>query len=278
MTPDILPRLRGVDPYDFEHFVADVWSERGWTTEVSQGSNDMGVDVIARKSDGLVDQQIAIQVKRYAEGNTVGRPQIQQYHALKTQNTETDAVVVVTTSTFAETAEEWAAAHNVKLVDGADLVKIIEGNDLTGLVEEYAPKQSSGSGSILGGLEELLSGSTEAAEVSDAPSGSNDSTASSASSLDADTWGRAAGMAAVGTAAQVFAVLVWAKPDAVPLTSPDAWLVFFAGWLTVPPAVFLDTLKLHRQDAEKRLNRFTWPVGVFVAPVLVPVFYLVFRA
>ncbi|MFD1588535.1 restriction endonuclease [Halorientalis brevis] len=139
-------RMQNIDPYEFEHFVADLWEDRGWTTEVSAGSNDMGVDIEAHKSDGLVDQKLAIQAKRYADGNKVGRPEIQQYYTLKEQDTEADAAVVVTTSSFASTAEDWAREHNVKLVDGEDLVELIDEHDRHDLLDEYAPDITSEAG------------------------------------------------------------------------------------------------------------------------------------
>ncbi|WP_181693277.1 restriction endonuclease [Natronomonas sp. LN261] len=135
---EIRRRLQNIDPYDFEYFVSDLWESQGWETEVSQASNDMGVDIIGEKSDGLVDQKVAIQAKRYTDGNSIGRPDIQQYLSLRQQDSKTDAVVVVTTSSFASTAEEYASNHNVNLVDGDDLVELIqEGREH--LLDEYAP-------------------------------------------------------------------------------------------------------------------------------------------
>lgn len=135
---EIRKRLQNIDPYDFEHFVSDLWESQGWETEVSQASNDMGVDIIGEKSDGLVDQKVAIQAKRYTDGNTIGRPDIQQYLSLRQQDSETDAVVVVTTSSFASTAEEYASNHNVNLVDGDDLVGLVQ-DGREHLLDKYAP-------------------------------------------------------------------------------------------------------------------------------------------
>lgn len=137
----VLERLRDMDPYDFEHFVAELWEAEGWQTEVSQASNDKGVDIVASRSDGLVDQKVAMQVKRYAEDNRIGRPDMQQYLSLKHQQTDIDAVVVVTTSSFNSNAEEYAAEQNMKLVDGQDLVsRVLDGHQ--DLLNKYAPVES----------------------------------------------------------------------------------------------------------------------------------------
>ena len=135
---DLLARLRNIDPYEFEEFVADLWRQQGWEATVSQSSNDMGVDVIAEKT-GMVDQKLAIQAKRYAEGNKIGRQDVQQYHSMKVQDATADAAVVVTTSSFSSPAEEWAGEHNVKLIDGSDLVDIVQEHNAHALVDEYAP-------------------------------------------------------------------------------------------------------------------------------------------
>jgi hypothetical protein len=142
---ELRARLQNIDPYEFEDFVAELWKRRGWDVSVSQDSQDMGVDVVAEKSGGLVGQKQVIQAKRYSQGNTVGRPDIQQYHSLKSQVDGADAVVVVTTSSFTSTAEEWANEHNVKLIDGDDLVELLIENSEQALLDEYAPTLSSDS-------------------------------------------------------------------------------------------------------------------------------------
>lgn len=139
--PDLTlkPRLQNIDPYDFEAFVADLLGRQGWDTSVTQGSNDMGVDVWASKSDGMVETRMAVQAKRYSAGNKVGRQKVQQYHSLKIQDKSVDQAAIVTTSAFTSGAEDWAAEHNVKLIDGADLVQLINDGGHQDLVNEYAP-------------------------------------------------------------------------------------------------------------------------------------------
>lgn len=122
--------FHAVDPYEFESFVADLWEQQGWSTYVSPGSNDRGIDVVASR-DEPVAQKHLIQVKRYAPENKVGGPEIQQYASLLHQDPDADAVIVVTTSGFTRQARELAADLNVKLIDGAGLQR---------LVEKYAPE------------------------------------------------------------------------------------------------------------------------------------------
>lgn len=134
--PELLGELRKMNEYEFEELVADVWEEYGWDTEVTSGSKDRGIDVIADKSRPF-EQKAVIQAKRYGEQNKVGSSEIQQYSSLRHQREGADTVVVVTTSSFSSAAEEMASDLNVKLVNGHTLCDIILECD-NDLLEEYS--------------------------------------------------------------------------------------------------------------------------------------------
>lgn len=134
----ILQQLRGMDPYEFEHFIADLWAAQGWKTSVSQSSVDQGVDIIATKENPFPQKQV-IQVKRYAENNTIGSPKIQQYSSLRQQEQGADVAVVVTTSGFSRQAEKLAQSLNVKLVDAGGIYQLLNETDRFDLVSSYAP-------------------------------------------------------------------------------------------------------------------------------------------
>jgi len=115
--------------------VARLWELEGWETEVRKQSGDRGVDVVARK-DGTIDQNLVIQAKCYDEGNKVGRPAMQQYYSLRDQE-RADAVAVVTTSDFTDGAKAWGLEHNVKMVDGSDILQMLEKHEAGDLVDEF---------------------------------------------------------------------------------------------------------------------------------------------
>lgn len=136
-SPDSLKhRLREIDPYQFEHFVADLWKQMGWDTTVSQAASDAGIDVLAEKSTPYPQKKV-IQAKRYGSDTTVGGPAIQQYASLRHQVPDADSVIVVTTSRFTSAAKERAQELNVKLVDGDGLVEMIDDLEARDLVAEY---------------------------------------------------------------------------------------------------------------------------------------------
>lgn len=128
--------LRGMDAYAFEHLLADVWSALGWSTTVTDGSKDKGIDVVARK-DKPFQQKHLLQAKRYGADNTVGAREVQLYASLRQQEQNVDSVVIVTTSTFTADAEARAADLNVKLVDLDDLCDLIVAEDCASVVRSY---------------------------------------------------------------------------------------------------------------------------------------------
>lgn len=132
----VLAALQQMDPYAFEHLVADLWEEMGWTTEVPSQSADRGVDVIAKKSVPY-DQTTLIQAKRYGPNTTVGSPEIQQYASLRHQYQGVDKVVMVTTNTYTQQAHELANKLNVKLVDGQTLVDLIIAYEAADLLAKH---------------------------------------------------------------------------------------------------------------------------------------------
>lgn len=133
---NLLTHLRQIDEYKFEEFVAKLWEKYGWKTEVTSGSNDRGIDVVAEKSRPF-HQKHLVQVKRWGGNNKVSGPEIQQYSSLRHRRSDIDAVVVVTTSSFSRQAKEEARDLNVKLVDGSDLYHIVSEVDAADLINEY---------------------------------------------------------------------------------------------------------------------------------------------
>jgi len=133
---ELLESLRGMDEYEFENLIADLWEAQGWETEVEQQTGDAGIDVRGRKTSPY-DRKVLIQAKRYGESNSVSSPAIQQYSALKRQEDDADEVIVVATSHFTDSAQDRAEELNVKLIDGDQLVELIKRNEAYDVVEEY---------------------------------------------------------------------------------------------------------------------------------------------
>lgn len=124
----LLVKLRATDPYEFEHMMIELMSKMGYKGAdgeafVTQKSNDGGIDGILNQ-DALGLRKIFVQVKRYAEDNTVGRTTISQFHGdLDLQGA--DSGVFITTSSFTKSAEEAGKRFNIRLIDGETLTKLM---------------------------------------------------------------------------------------------------------------------------------------------------------
>jgi len=107
-------------PTEFEHLIADLYSSKGYHAEVSQQSNDQGIDVRVYGSC----KELIVQVKQYSEGNNVGRPTIQQTAGVR-ELFGADIAVVITSSKFTKTAREAADEYgpSMKIINGADLLQ-----------------------------------------------------------------------------------------------------------------------------------------------------------
>ncbi|MEX5296104.1 restriction endonuclease [Kocuria sp. CPCC 205268] len=127
---DLLGRLRESHPDFFEEAVVRVLLKMGYGGAEARGqriggSGDGGVDGVIDQ-DPLGLDQIYVQAKRYAEGNTVGREAIQAFvGALHGRGASKG--IFITTSTFTQGAKEYAGMVPSRpiLIDGARLVKLM---------------------------------------------------------------------------------------------------------------------------------------------------------
>ncbi len=89
--------LQGMDPYESEQFVGDLWGRFWWRTRVVGEPGDRGIDGIATSTTGDGPQKELIQAKRYGPNTTVGSPEVQQYASLRIQEDNVEQVSIVTT-------------------------------------------------------------------------------------------------------------------------------------------------------------------------------------
>lgn len=128
LSAALLTKLRKVDPGKFEDMMINLLSKMGYKGPdgdawVTQKTNDGGIDGILNQ-DPLGLRKVLIQVKRYEEGNNVGRQTISQFHGdLDLQGA--DRGVFITTSSFTKGAEIAAKTFNIKLIDGDTLTKLM---------------------------------------------------------------------------------------------------------------------------------------------------------
>lgn len=106
--------------HDFEYFCADILKKNGYeNVEVTQGSGDHGIDILAEKDDITY----AIQCKCYSKD--IGNAAVQQAHTGKSIYKK-DIAAVMTNRYFTPQAKEEADLLGVKLWDRDKLMSLLE--------------------------------------------------------------------------------------------------------------------------------------------------------
>lgn len=115
-----------MEGHDFEYFCADLLKQRGFEEiEVTKGSGDYGVDILAEK-DGI---SYAIQCKRYTA--PVGIKAIQEAYSGRDYY-DRMVGVVLTNQYFTKPAVEAAKKLKILMWDGGYLEEMIEESDSKG--------------------------------------------------------------------------------------------------------------------------------------------------
>lgn len=134
LARDLLDRLKSVSPALFERIVVELLVKMGYggsRLDAGQAigrSGDEGIDGII-KEDRLGLDVIYLQAKRWA--GPVGRPEVQKF-AGALQGQRARKGVMITTSTFTQEAQEFAARIDTRivLIDGERLAQLMIDQDL----------------------------------------------------------------------------------------------------------------------------------------------------
>ena len=100
--------------HEFEKWVAHGLNQFGWSTRVTQESNDQGIDIIASKN-GL---KVGIQCKRYEA--PVSNDAVQEVYTGKSYY-GVEHAIVISNSTYTQSAKNLARANNVFLLSTYDI-------------------------------------------------------------------------------------------------------------------------------------------------------------
>lgn len=109
--------LRGIP---FEKFIAEIFTELGFSVQETKATGDQGVDLIVKGKQRV----LAIQCKGYA--NSVGNGAIQEVFA-GMRHYQCHECAVITNSGFTSGAVALAQSVGCKLLDEQDIPKLIEG-------------------------------------------------------------------------------------------------------------------------------------------------------
>lgn len=132
LSSQLLERVQSMDPAAFEHLVVDLLVKMGYggsqaeaAGSVVGASGDGGIDGLI-KEDRLGLDSICVQAKRWKDGNTVGRPDVQQFMGALVGRGARKGIFI-TASSFSSGAREFVQDKDISIVllDGKQLVALM---------------------------------------------------------------------------------------------------------------------------------------------------------
>jgi restriction system protein len=132
LQSDLLERVREMSPAFFERLIVDLLIAMGYgggRTEMGRAigrSGDGGIDGMI-KEDALGLDIVYVQAKRYADGNTVGRSEVQSFAGSLDGVGATKKGIFFGTSTFSQGARDYVGriSKRIVLIDGAELARLM---------------------------------------------------------------------------------------------------------------------------------------------------------
>jgi tetratricopeptide (TPR) repeat protein len=115
-----LQGLLSLTPTEFELAIAELFTFWGYSrVEHTGGGGDLAADIICYDAAG---QKTVVQCKRYWPGNLVGSPEVQKFIGMIVARHYADHGVFVTTSGYTEPALTLGREHDIRMIDGTELV------------------------------------------------------------------------------------------------------------------------------------------------------------
>lgn len=119
-----LQGLQSPSPTDFELAVQELLKSWGYPeVRHTGGGGDLAADLICRDTAGYMT---VVQCKRYASGNLVGSPEIQKFVGMIFAHHRAHHGIFVTTSGYTQPALNLARQHNIRTIDGNELVSHVQ--------------------------------------------------------------------------------------------------------------------------------------------------------
>lgn len=119
-----LQGLQSLTPTEFEMTVGDLLKSWGYVDVLRSGrAADLAADLKCRDAQGRLT---VVQCKRYATGNLVSSPEVQKFIGMIYAHHRAYHGIFVTTSGFTEPALKLALEHNIRMIDGNQLVAFIQ--------------------------------------------------------------------------------------------------------------------------------------------------------
>lgn len=117
------PNLMDLNPFEFEHLVANLFGQMGLESKLTRSSKDGGVDCVAFDPRPILGGKVVIQAKRYS--NTVGVSAVRDLYGTM-MNEGANKGILVSTSSYGPDAYEFCKDKPVELIDGGGLLYLLQ--------------------------------------------------------------------------------------------------------------------------------------------------------
>ena len=123
--------------YEFENYISKLLTKMGFEVEVTQYSNDGGIDLIATYEKPIFSGKYIVQCKKWA--TSVGQPEVRDLYGV-VMDQRANKGILITTSDFTSQAYEFAKNKNIELINGSILRDLIGGENSCALSNQTSPK------------------------------------------------------------------------------------------------------------------------------------------
>lgn len=112
--------------YQFENYISELLKKMGFEVEVTQYTNDGGIDLIATCEKPIFSGKYIIQCKKWS--TSVGQPEVRDLYGV-VMDQRANKGVLITTSDFTAQAYNFAKGKNLELING-DLLRVLNGTNI----------------------------------------------------------------------------------------------------------------------------------------------------
>lgn len=120
-------KILNMSGYEFENYISRLLINMGFDVEVTQYSNDGGIDLIATYKKPIFFGKYIIQCKRW--NTSVGQPEVRDLYGV-VMDQRANKGILITTSDFTTQAYDFAKGKNLELINGDVLNKLVTSNNL----------------------------------------------------------------------------------------------------------------------------------------------------
>jgi SNF2 family DNA or RNA helicase len=119
--------FHSLDPFAFEQFIGELFSQMGYNSRVTKKSNDGGVDIFAKLQTPTGIDEVIIQCKHKENpSSTVDVAKVRELFGVFSADKKLTKAILVTNGRFTSGAIDFARDNRIELIDGTKLQGYVE--------------------------------------------------------------------------------------------------------------------------------------------------------